>query len=1045
MPRASNNKNGANSAKDIRSYFAPIANSQKKNSELISKPQKRRVISSDEDEEKPKTTAKRSKILQKIKKTVILSDSEDDMINDSKQPEANKTNGNKESLKKIVSPSELFSKKPITRVEETKVNKKLQKMESEFHNDDDFDAVLNQLDECKNIQNIKKEKGSTKNANISNSHEAITKAEVSSNKSKKKKEKGSSEKSHNETNETNKIKDKEVKSSNKDNLSKTVTSSPKRKLQKRKKSNSSSNEDLDTNDKHTRNISKKFNFTNMLTISISASTTKDEDIGKRSSNKKKTKDTDLFEERIEKKRQQAILYEKYLQRGGARNPGSKTIPTGAKNCLAGLTFLTTGVFESLERNEVEDLIKNYGGRIVNSVSSKVNYIMVGDEAGPAKLAKANTLSIKQITEDDLLEMIRTRPEGKSEDIKPTKAKPNVKKMSSKSESDTSPSPNKTKALLVSPKKETSPISSLKIKMSPKSVEIKISLPEPKQTSDISSNLQEATTNVSSEPLVEKYRPKTLKQIIGQQGDRSSAHNLYVWLRDWHKNRQDPKSSSKQNNGQSFKAALLSGSPGVGKTTTAQIVCKELGYDLLEFNASDTRSKTLLKEQVSGLLSNTTMKDYCTGNKQKITSKHALLMDEVDGMAGNEDRGGLQELVNLIKHTDVPVICICNDRFNTKMRTLSCHTYDLKFPKLRVEQIRSSMKSLCFKENIQISTEDLDRLIESTNYDIRQVINHLEFLSGKTAHVEAADKKHSNKNFKLGPFDVAKLVFNAAEQRSMNLNDKIGLYFHDYNIAPLFVQENYPAVKLSQVSSLQRLEKIARAADSISQGDLIEKVMRSSMMWSLLPLHACFSFVIPGNEMSGNLDSMVRFPGWFGRNSKATRFNRLMQELTTHTRLATGANKDALNLDYMVHIRNAVVKPLLDNGADGIEAAIAVMGKYHLMREDLDSMMEISLWPGISDPTSNLDSKVKAAFTRAYQKNSPMLPYAINSAVTTKKRSAQDDDLMDEEEPEEEEDNIDSDKMVKVKKPTVASTSKAATIKKTDGPAKKRGRGRGKAK
>lgn len=63
------------------------------------------------------------------------------------------------------------------------------------------------------------------------------------------------------------------------------------------------------------------------------------------------------------------------------------------------------------------------------------------------------------------------------------------------------------------------------------------------------------------------------------------------------------------------------------------------------------------------------------------------MDEVDGMAGNEDRGGLQELVNLIKHTDVPIICICNDRFNTKMKTIANYCYDLKFPKLRVEQIR----------------------------------------------------------------------------------------------------------------------------------------------------------------------------------------------------------------------------------------------------------------------------------------------------------------------------------------------------------------------
>lgn len=60
---------------------------------------------------------------------------------------------------------------------------------------------------------------------------------------------------------------------------------------------------------------------------------------------------------------------------------------GAKNCLAGVSFLITGILDSLERNEAEDLIHNYGGRTVNSVSGKVSYIIVGDEAGPSKLEK----------------------------------------------------------------------------------------------------------------------------------------------------------------------------------------------------------------------------------------------------------------------------------------------------------------------------------------------------------------------------------------------------------------------------------------------------------------------------------------------------------------------------------------------------------------------------------------------------------------------------------------------------------------------------------
>lgn len=62
---------------------------------------------------------------------------------------------------------------------------------------------------------------------------------------------------------------------------------------------------------------------------------------------------------------------------------------GAENCLAGVSFLITGVLDSLERNEAEDLIRKYGGRTVNTVSSKVNYVIVGDEAGPAKLTKVH--------------------------------------------------------------------------------------------------------------------------------------------------------------------------------------------------------------------------------------------------------------------------------------------------------------------------------------------------------------------------------------------------------------------------------------------------------------------------------------------------------------------------------------------------------------------------------------------------------------------------------------------------------------------------------
>ena len=70
-----------------------------------------------------------------------------------------------------------------------------------------------------------------------------------------------------------------------------------------------------------------------------------------------------------------------------------------------------------------------------------------------------------------------------------------------------------------------------------------------------------------------------------------------------------------------------------------------------------------------------------------SSKHVLIMDEVDGMAGNEDRGGMQELINLIKSTKVPIICMCNDRNSQKVRSLANYCFDLRFQRPRVDQIK----------------------------------------------------------------------------------------------------------------------------------------------------------------------------------------------------------------------------------------------------------------------------------------------------------------------------------------------------------------------
>ena len=73
--------------------------------------------------------------------------------------------------------------------------------------------------------------------------------------------------------------------------------------------------------------------------------------------------------------------------------------------LQGNTFVVSGVFQKVSRNELKKLIEDNGGKVSGSISSKTAYVVAGDNMGPSKRTKAEELGVPIITEDDFLEMI----------------------------------------------------------------------------------------------------------------------------------------------------------------------------------------------------------------------------------------------------------------------------------------------------------------------------------------------------------------------------------------------------------------------------------------------------------------------------------------------------------------------------------------------------------------------------------------------------------------------------------------------------------------
>ncbi|AFN83090.1 DNA replication factor C subunit [Encephalitozoon romaleae SJ-2008] len=428
---------------------------------------------------------------------------------------------------------------------------------------------------------------------------------------------------------------------------------------------------------------------------------------------------------------------------------------------------------------------------------------------------------------------------------------------------------------------------------------------------------------------EKYRPSKKNEIVGNVG---IVKQLEDYLQGHTK----------------YKAVLLSGQPGVGKTTMAHVVCKYLGLDVVEFNASDVRSKSEISSKIRSFVNSQSV--YSRESKKKV-----LIMDEVDGMSS--DRGGIPELVNVIKEAMIPIICICNDRNNLKIRTLSNHCLDLRFRKPDPRQMLSRIRYIIDKEGKRISDGLLNEIIAKSNGDIRYAICMVQSIALRKMVSPSIAKSFVRKNVMKNVFDIAGEVF----QRK-SISEKIDLYFEDYSLIPLFVSENILKTPFKSARDL------TECFDSISLGDVVEKLIRGADQdWSLAPLHAVYSVVIPTKGRP--LTKKMMFPSWLGQNSKHSKAERILYMASMHSSCKIRVNteelrKYALELilkKHAYHLKTHCIDKAIDDIAD-----------YDMTKEDITGLG--SILPGGADLFEGVERKARFLLDKEYKKLKRKLPY-----------------------------------------------------------------------
>ncbi len=268
-------------------------------------------------------------------------------------------------------------------------------------------------------------------------------------------------------------------------------------------------------------------------------------------------------------------------------------------------------------------------------------------------------------------------------------------------------------------------------------------------------------------------------------------------------------------GRAKKAMLIYGPTGCGKTSSVHAIANELELEIIELNASDFRNS----DSISSIAGSASVQKSLFG-KSKI-----ILIDELDGISGQQDRGGIAEISRVIEKSRFPVIMTANDPFEQKFSQLRKSALLLEYSALSYQDIHLSLEKICKSERISYDEPALKTLALRAGGDLRGAINDLKMLSYSSGKICSKDVEELSERDRESSITKALLmIFKSTDIKlALRAFDNID---EDLERCMMWIDENLP-------DEYQNAQDIQNAYQNMSKSDVFMGRIRKSQHWRFL--------------------------------------------------------------------------------------------------------------------------------------------------------------------------------------------------------------------